>query len=126
MDLDDLEHNTRDGVHLAALAGAWIALVQGFGGMRTYKHTLAFAPRLPAALHRVAFRLCYRQRRIQVTIHQAFTEYALLEGAPLQLSHHGEMLLVSRDAPVRRTMPPDVARPRPSQPPGREPPRRRV
>ena len=34
MDLDDLEHNTRDGLHIAALAGSWIALVQGFGGMR--------------------------------------------------------------------------------------------
>ena len=36
MDLDDLEHNTRDGVHMASLAGAWIAAVCGFGGMRAY------------------------------------------------------------------------------------------
>ena len=34
MDLDDLEHNTRDGLHIAALAGSWIALVAGYGGMR--------------------------------------------------------------------------------------------
>ena len=34
MDLDDLEHNTRDGLHIASLAGAWIAAVAGFGGMR--------------------------------------------------------------------------------------------
>ena len=34
MDLDDLEHNTRDGLHIASLAGSWIVLVQGFGGMR--------------------------------------------------------------------------------------------
>ena len=27
MDLDDLEHNTRDGLHIASLAGTWIALV---------------------------------------------------------------------------------------------------
>ncbi|HCF87178.1 MAG TPA: hypothetical protein DEV72_18485, partial [Ktedonobacter sp.] len=32
MDLNDLEHNVRDGVHMASLAGAWIALVAGFGG----------------------------------------------------------------------------------------------
>ena len=36
MDLDDLEHNTRDGVHIASLAGAWIAAVAGFGGMRDH------------------------------------------------------------------------------------------
>ena len=34
MDLDDLEHNTRDGLHIASLAGTWLALVLGFGGMR--------------------------------------------------------------------------------------------
>src|SRR5262245_59037382 len=45
IDLLDLEHNTRDGVHLAALAGAWIALVQGFAGMRARDGRLAFAPR---------------------------------------------------------------------------------
>ena len=36
MDLDDLERNTRDGVHIAALAGPWIAAVNGLGGMRDH------------------------------------------------------------------------------------------
>ena len=47
MDLDDLEHNTRDGLHMAALAGSWIALVAGLAGMRDRDGTLSFAPRLP-------------------------------------------------------------------------------
>src|SRR5204862_1085123 len=34
MDLDDVEHNARDGLHVASLAGAWIAFVMGFGGLR--------------------------------------------------------------------------------------------
>ena len=34
IDLDDIEHNTRDGLHIAALAGAWLAAVTGFGGPR--------------------------------------------------------------------------------------------
>src|SRR5436190_23103580 len=46
MDLDDLEHNTRDGVHVASLAGTWIALVVGLGGMRGHHGDLTFAPRL--------------------------------------------------------------------------------
>ena len=49
MDLDDLEHNTRDGLHIASLAGAWIAAVAGFGGMRDHGGQLSFAPRLPGA-----------------------------------------------------------------------------
>ena len=47
MDLHDLEHNTVDGVHIASLAGAWIAAVAGFGGMRDHDGKLTFAPRLP-------------------------------------------------------------------------------
>ena len=47
MDLDDLEHNTGDGLHMASLAGAWIALVAGFGGMRAGEGRIRFAPAAP-------------------------------------------------------------------------------
>src|SRR5438045_8257528 len=57
MDLRDLEHNTRDGVHIASLAGAWTAAVAGFGGMRDHDGKLTFAPRLPQRLERLTFRL---------------------------------------------------------------------
>ena len=57
MDLDDLEHNTRDGIHIASLAGTWIAAVAGFGGMRDHDGQLSFSPRLPGALTRLTFRL---------------------------------------------------------------------
>src|SRR5207247_4015733 len=55
MDLHDLEHNTRDGVHIASLAGSWLAAVAGFGGMRDHDGFLSFAPKLPARLARLAF-----------------------------------------------------------------------
>ena len=50
MDLRDVEHNTSDGVHMASLAGAWMALICGFGGMRVGEGPLAFNPRLPGGL----------------------------------------------------------------------------
>src|SRR5262249_47109732 len=56
MDLRDIEHNTRDGVHIASLAGAWTAAVAGFGGMREHDGHLSFAPRLPPRLERLVFR----------------------------------------------------------------------
>jgi hypothetical protein len=50
MDLRDLEHNTRDGVHIASLAGTWVALVCGFGGLRRAGDgAFTFAPRLPGS-----------------------------------------------------------------------------
>ena len=54
MDLGDLEHNTRDGLHMASLAGSWIAAVAGFGGMRDHGGELSFRPRLPAGARAAA------------------------------------------------------------------------
>ncbi|MET9383644.1 glycosyl hydrolase family 65 protein [Streptomyces sp. NPDC002928] len=127
MDLDDLEHNTRDGLHIASLAGTWIALVAGFGGMRRYvdedgtSDRLAFAPRLPEALSRVAFTVLIRGRRLKVDIGQTHARYQLIEGEPLVVLHHGEPTTVLTDAPVDRRVPPTPTRPEPQQPQGRRP-----
>jgi alpha,alpha-trehalose phosphorylase len=56
LDLDDLQHNTRDGLHIASLAGACRIPARGFGGMRRKAGMLAFSPRLPQALTRIKFR----------------------------------------------------------------------
>ena len=50
IDLRDLAGNTHDGLHIAALAGAWLVAVCGFGGMRDHGDTPSFtAPALAAA-----------------------------------------------------------------------------
>ena len=71
MDLRDLEHNTRDGMHIASLAGTWVALVSGFGGLRDADGTFSFTPRLPEGLTRLAFTLFIRGRRLRVEITHA-------------------------------------------------------
>jgi alpha,alpha-trehalose phosphorylase len=124
MDLRDLEHNTRDGVHIASLAGAWIAAVAGFGGMRDHNARLTFAPRLPARLERLAFRLLFRGRRLMVDVTQSEATYTILDGPPLEIAHHREAITVSRKKSVTRAIPPAPERPTPSQPPGRAPARR--
>jgi len=125
MDLDDLEHNTRDGVHIASLAGTWITAVAGFGGMRDHDGELSFAPRLPEALSRLAFRLAFRGRRLMVEVTPPQARYSLLEGAGLDIVHHGQPVRLSRKAPELRDIPPAPAREAPQQPPGRAPARRR-
>ncbi|GAA3690335.1 glycosyl hydrolase family 65 protein [Nonomuraea antimicrobica] len=120
MDLADLEKNTVDGVHMAALAGAWIALIAGFGGMRAGRGRIAFAPRLPSELTGLAFRLRYRGSLLCVTTTAEATTYELLEGPPITVTHHGDQVAVAGS--VTRPNPP---RPEPEeeihQPPGREP-----
>ena len=125
MDLHDLEHNTRDGVHIASLAGTWVALVSGFGGFRDADGTFSFAPRLPGGLTRLAFTLLIRGRRLRVEVTHAEARYTLADGDPLEIMHHGQTVSLSAGKPQARPLPAVPSRPRPSQPPGREPARRR-
>ena len=120
-DLRDHALNTRDGLHLAALAGAWLAAVAGFGGMRDHGKTLSFAPRLPSRLTRLSFGLLYRGRRLRVDIAGDAAQYELLDGKPLEILHHGENVTVTADSPQARPLPPIPQRPAPHQPPGRSP-----
>jgi alpha,alpha-trehalose phosphorylase len=121
MDLDDLEHNSRDGVHMASLAGAWIAAVAGFGGMRDHWGRLTFAPRLPESLTRLCFRLAFRTRLIEVDVGPSSATYTLVDGEPLEIAHHGESLTLESDDPITRSVAHIDPGPRPRQPPGREP-----
>jgi alpha,alpha-trehalose phosphorylase len=130
MDLHDLEHNTRDGLHIASLAGAWIALVAGFGGMRDGEERLAFAPRLPPNLSRLAFTLIQRGMRLRVETDGDRVSYRLVDGlaaggTALDIFHYGDPVRVKAGAEVSLPVPPLPAAPNPSPPPGREP-RRRV
>ena len=124
MDLRDLEHNTRDGLHMASLAGSWIALVAGFGGMRDHGQ-LSFAPLLPEQVTHLAFGVCYRGRRLRVRIGPDEATYSLTDGdEPLHFLHHGEELTVAAGEAVTVPLPARRLRPRPWQPAGREPQRR--
>ncbi|MFI5675315.1 glycoside hydrolase family 65 protein [Streptomyces cellulosae] len=121
MDLADLEHNTRDGLHIASLAGSWTALVAGFGGLRRDGDSLRFAPRLPDRFSRLAFTLQVLGRRLRVEIGPDKATYTLVSGSPLTIRHHGASLTVNGDGPVVRVIPPQATRPTPEQPPHRSP-----
>ncbi|GAA3221907.1 glycoside hydrolase family 65 protein [Nonomuraea helvata] len=125
MDLADLERNTVDGLHMASLAGVWISLVAGFGGMRAGEGRMCFAPRLPPGVTRLGFRLRYRGSLLHVGVTSETTSYRLLEGPPITLTHHGEPFPL-RTEPVTLPNPPAPApRQQIHQPPGREPASRR-
>jgi alpha,alpha-trehalose phosphorylase len=127
LDLDDLEHNTRDGVHIASLAGACIAALAGFGGMRDYGGMLSFMPRLPRALTRLAFSVrCRKTTRLRIEVEPNQATYTLLVGEPLEIRHHREPVTVTTDHPVRCPISPPPALEPPTQPVGREPARRAV
>ena len=121
MDLADLENNTRDGLHIASLAGTWMALVGGFGGMRHHNGVLEFAPKLPERLSRLAFTVQVKGRRLRVEIRGSVATYTLVEGTPMEICHYGERFTVISTEPRHRKVKRQPRRPEPKQPPGRRP-----
>ncbi|WP_280363694.1 glycoside hydrolase family 65 protein [Nocardia wallacei] len=120
IDLHDLHHNVGHGLHLGSLAGTWLCCVGGFGGMRDCGGELTFAPRLPARLNRLSFRIMWRDRRIHVDIGNDSATYRLLHGDPVSLHHHGESYLIT-DEPRTLPIPPRPPRAEPPLPAGRRP-----
>jgi alpha,alpha-trehalose phosphorylase len=122
-DLHDLHNNVRNGLHMASLAGAWLATVAGLGGMRDHDGQLTFAPRLPNALRRVVFRMCVRGSYFLVEITPGEAAYRLTAGPPLEVRHHGTWLRIEAE-PTRMAIPDCKVSTTPTQPPGRTPRRR--
>jgi alpha,alpha-trehalose phosphorylase len=125
VDLDDLHHNSRDGLHIASLAGSWIACVAGLGGMRDHDGKLTFAPRLPRDLSRLAFRLALHGCRVEVEVTHDGATYSLHSEGSVELSHHGEGFTLESGNPVTLPIPEPPDREPPRQPPGREPTERK-
>ena len=126
MDLDDLEHNVSDGVHMGSLAGAWLAAVGGLGGMRHNGPSLSFAPRLPPRIQELTFRMTFLGRLLQVRIERGRTTYTLVRGPAITFEHHGQEVRLSPRRPAARAIP-EISPPEaPKQPPGRNPARRGV
>jgi alpha,alpha-trehalose phosphorylase len=124
MDLRDLEHNTRDGVHVASLAGAWIALVCGFGGLRDHGGRLSFAPRLPDAIHRLSFAVRWRASKVRVVITADRVHYTVVDGMDEELTfrHHGSAVTLRAGETVELPIPKiTVDTEAPRQPSGRTP-----
>ena len=124
MDLDDLEHNTKDGLHIASLAGAWTALVAGFGGMRIERGGISFRPQLPPGIMGLSFRLRYRGRMLHVEVRGGVAKYSVLSGPELDVRHYDDVVTVgdkavSLEIPVCQPPPPPcpASRAHPANPP---------
>jgi alpha,alpha-trehalose phosphorylase len=101
VDLANLAGNVSDGIHVASCGGVWMALVNGFAGLRdTDGGDLRFTPRLPADWNGMRFRLIYRGSRMEVEMRPGETTYGLLEGAPLSLISDGQRFTIADGEPV--------------------------
>ncbi len=101
MDLDNNHGNTQYGVHTAAMAGTWLGLVYGFGGMRLYDGVLHFAPTLPQQWQHYQFKVRVRGSQLQVRVGRGEAEYRLVGGESLEFHHQGRPVRLSAAEPMQ-------------------------
>jgi alpha,alpha-trehalose phosphorylase len=104
------------------MAGSCIAAIAGFGGLRDRDAALTFIPRLPQALTRLAFTICWgKKATLKIEVEPTRATYTLLRGEALEIHHHGRPITVTSDHAAHCPIPPAPALERPTQPRGREP-----
>lgn len=95
LDLDNYNNDTVDGLHITSMTGSWLAIVQGFAGMRVKDDTLAFAPFVPKAWTHYQFHVNFRGRLIKVDVDQQGTTVELVSGEPLTIELNGQAIEVA-------------------------------
>ncbi|WP_422479631.1 beta-phosphoglucomutase [Pleomorphochaeta sp. DL1XJH-081] len=99
MDIDDLHRNTKDGLHTAAMAGSWMAMVYGIAGYRMHEAVPTFCPQMPEDWHKLAFHLTFGKIMLTVTIDSEYTTY-VTKGGELTIGHRSDRFAVG-EKPVR-------------------------
>jgi beta-phosphoglucomutase len=106
VDLDNLHGNTSHGLHMAAMAGSWLSVAWGFGGMRPVNGRPAFAPMLPAAWRSYRFGLRWQGQHIRISVDAEGVAYTLTQGTGLEILHEGKLLALQAGQTVHMPLTP--------------------
>jgi len=68
LDLDDYNNEVSDGLHITSMAGTWLTIVQGFGGMRVKEGKLYFNPHIPEKWNAFAFNILFRDNQLNIRV----------------------------------------------------------
>lgn len=80
LDLDDYNNDTEDGLHITSMAGTWMSVVEGFGGMRVKQGQLHFYPSLPAEWNGFSFQIGFRNTILKISVNSDTVTIANLSG----------------------------------------------
>jgi maltose phosphorylase len=77
LDLDDYNREVEEGLHITSMAGTWMSVVEGFGGMRIVEDKLSFNPRIPKQWKAYSFKVNFRNRILKIKVTEAETTFEL-------------------------------------------------
>lgn len=80
LDIDDYNNEVHEGLHITSMAGTWLSVIEGFGGMRVKNGQLHFSPRLPEHWQELSFTINFRASVLQVSLGVEGHQIDLLSG----------------------------------------------
>ncbi len=101
LDLDDYNRNTCEGLHMTSIAAAWMNIVYGFLGLRSDREVISIAPTLPSRWSKYAVNICYKNRKMRISVHKNRVHFSL-KGEPIEILVYGKPLLIKDDLVIER------------------------
>ena len=95
LDLDDYNKEVEEGLHITSMAGTWMSIVEGFGGMRVKNDTLHFEPRIPKEWEAYSFKVNFRDQILKVNVSQSETTFELEGNTDLNIQVNDNLVTVS-------------------------------
>jgi len=95
LDLDDYNHEVEEGLHITSMAGTWMSIVEGFGGMRVLDNTLSFSPKIPNQWDSYSFKVNFRNQVITVKVSKKGTHFELDGKNEVKILVNGEITTIS-------------------------------
>ena len=95
LDLDDYNHEVEEGLHITSMAGTWMSIVEGFGGMRVKDNMLTFKPQIPKQWDAFSFKINFRNQILKVNVCQNETHFELEGDSDLQILVHNKPVTIS-------------------------------
>ncbi|MCL4115483.1 UNVERIFIED_CONTAM: hypothetical protein GTU68_023907 [Idotea baltica] len=95
LDLDDYNHEVEEGLHITSMAGTWMSIVEGFGGMRVLDNTLSFSPKIPNQWNSYSFKVNFRNQVITVKVSKKGTHFELEGNKEVKILVNGKTVIVS-------------------------------
>tara|TARA_B110000967_G_C18901365_1_gene575525 strand:- start:5980 stop:8286 length:2307 start_codon:yes stop_codon:yes gene_type:complete len=94
LDLDDYNHEVEDGLHITSMAGTWMSIVEGFGGMRVLNNTLSFSPKIPKGWKSYSFKVNFRNQVLTIHVTQNETNFEIDGQNEINIMVNGALITV--------------------------------
>lgn len=98
LDIDDYNNDTDDGCHITSMAGTWMAVVEGFGGMRVKDGVLSFNPLLPVEWKGLSFQIGFRGTLLNIRISKGGVTVKNLSDTEISIKIYGADNLIKANS----------------------------